>query len=119
MQLSLLPDDEPRFFLDLYAQVVFDSRRKRPRLKTIDHQRVPGNIAVRCPRRFFQHFPTGTIYKVDARLIQSPGKQPYFVAINQRTMQPALEFFDHNRSIQKDEDLSVKITRKRKTNIHK
>ncbi|MDQ1088881.1 MULTISPECIES: hypothetical protein [unclassified Siphonobacter] len=100
MQLSLLPSDEQRYFLDLFAQVVFDTRRNRPRLKTICSQRVPGDLAVSCPARLLNRFPEGTIYKLDAKLVQLPGKQPYLVAVNRRNMQRALEFYDHNRQLQ-------------------
>ncbi|PMD98825.1 hypothetical protein BWI97_03150 [Siphonobacter sp. BAB-5405] len=103
MQLSFLPADERRFFIDLFAQVVFDSRRNRPRLKTITNQRVPGDLSVRCPLRLLRQFPEGTIYKLDARLVQTPGKQPYLVAVNQRTLHRALEFYDHNLTVQNGE----------------
>ncbi|MBO9639091.1 MAG: hypothetical protein J7576_13045 [Siphonobacter aquaeclarae] len=114
MQLSLIPEDEPRFFLDLYARVVFDSRRNRFRLRTIDNQRVPGNIAVRCPSRIFCHFPEGTIYKLDARLVQTSGKLPYLVAVRQRNIQRALEFFDHNVQLQKAPILEIRKAKSRR-----
>ncbi len=100
MQLSLLPSDEQRYFLDLFAQVIFDTRRNRPRLKTICNQMVPGDLSVSCPARLLNRFPEGTIYKLDAKLVQVPGKQPYLVAVNQRNMQRALEYYDHNRQLQ-------------------
>jgi hypothetical protein len=103
MQLSLLtdlPELEKKIFLDIYAQVYFDSSKKRIRLKTIDGQHIPAEMRVGCPSSMLKD-PEGTIYKLDARLIQRNGRQPYFLAINRRNLQKALEFFDHNLSVQR------------------
>lgn len=115
MQLSLLPSDEQRYFLDLFAQVIFDTRRNRPRLKTICNQRVPGDLSVSCPTRLLHQFPEGTIYKLDAKLVQVPGKQPYLVAVNQRSMQRALEFYEHNRQLQNGVVRARNLTRAKRS----
>ena len=104
MQLSLvseLPELEKKVFLDIYASVYFDTRRNRPRLKTIDGQRIPCDLKVGCPIKIISEFPEGTIYKLDARLVQKNGRRPYFLTINKNKVQRAIEFFDHNIQVQK------------------
>jgi hypothetical protein len=111
MQLSLvseLPELEKKVFLDIYASVYFDTRRNRPRLKTIDGQRIPCDLKVGCPMKIISEFPEGTIYKLDARLVQKNGRRPYFLTINKNKVQRAIEFFDHNIQVQKGLKLEQK-----------
>jgi hypothetical protein len=111
MQLSLvseLPELEKKVFLDIYATVYFDTRRNRPRLKTIDGQRIPCDLKVGCPIKIISEFPEGTIYKLDARLVQKNGRRPYFLTINKNKVQRAIEFFDHNLQVQKGLKLEQK-----------
>ena len=111
MQLSLvseLPELEKKIFLDIYASVYFDTRRNRPRLKTIDGQRIPCDLKVGCPMKIISEFPEGTIYKLDARLVQKNGRRPYFLTINKNKVQRAIEFFDHNLQVQKGLKLEQK-----------
>jgi hypothetical protein len=111
MQLSLvseLPELEKKIFLDIYASVYFDTRRNRPRLKTIDGQRIPCDLKVGCPMKIISEFPEGTIYKLDARLVQKNGRRPYFLTINKNKVQRAIEFFDHNIQVQKGLKLEQK-----------
>jgi|GEM_PF-717055 len=114
MQLSLvseLPELEKKVFLDIYATVYFDTSRNRPRLKTIDGQRIPCDLKVGCPIKIISEFPEGTIYKLDARLVQKNGKRPYFLTINKNKVQRAVEYFDHNIQIQKGLKLEQKAKR--------
>ena len=111
MQLSLvseLPELEKKVFLDIYASVYFDTRRNRPRLKTIDGQRIPCDLKVGCPLKIISEFPEGTIYKLDARLVQKNGRRPYFLTINKNKVQRAIEFFEHNIQVQKGLKLEQK-----------
>ncbi|MEA5139878.1 hypothetical protein [Arcicella rigui] len=111
MQLSLIsqmPELEKKIFLDIYAKVYFDTRRNRPRLKTIDGQTIPCDLKIGCPTKIISDFPEGTIYKLDARLIQKNGRQPYFLTINKHKVQRAIEFFEHNLQIQKGLKTDVK-----------
>ena len=111
MQLSLvseLPELEKKVFLDIYATVYFDTRRNRPRLKTIDGQRIPCDLKVGCPLKIISDFPEGTIYKLDVRLVQKNGRRPYFLTINKNKVQRAIEFFDHNLQVQKGLKLEQK-----------
>ncbi|MCU0469855.1 MAG: hypothetical protein MUF58_14770 [Arcicella sp.] len=104
MQLSLvseMPELEKKVFLDIYAKVYFDTRRNRPRLKTLEGQPIPCDLRVGCPAKIISDFPEGTIYKLDARLIQKNGRRPYFLTINKNKVQRAIEFFEHNLQIQK------------------
>ncbi|MES2520125.1 MAG: hypothetical protein V4585_18550 [Bacteroidota bacterium] len=104
MQLSLIsemPELEKKIFLDIYATVYYDTRRNRPRLKTIDGQTIPCDLKVGCPAKIISEFPEGTIYKLDARLVQKNGRRPYFLTINKNKVQRAIEFFDHNILVQK------------------
>ncbi|MDZ7897579.1 MAG: hypothetical protein U5N85_06070 [Arcicella sp.] len=104
MQLSLvseMPELEKKVFLDIYAKVYFDTRRNRPRLKTLEGQTIPCDLKIGCPLKIISDFPEGTIYKLDARLIQKNGRRPYFLTINKNKVQRAIEFYDHNLQIQK------------------
>jgi hypothetical protein len=115
MQLSLLtelPELEKKVFLDVFAKVYFDNSRKKPRLKTIDGQNVPADLSIGCPSKILQD-PEGTIYKLDAHLVQRNGRQPYFVAKSKRNVQKALEFFDYNLQIQKGLNPILSKTKKR------
>jgi hypothetical protein len=111
MQLSLvseMPELEKKVFLDIYASVYYDTRRSRPRLKTIEGQRIPCDLKVGCPLKIISDFPEGTIYKLDARLVQKNGRRPYFLTINKNKVQRAIEFFDHNLQVQKGLKLAQK-----------
>lgn len=104
MQLSLVdevPELNKIFFLDLFAESYFDSGRKRMRLNTINGQSIPRDLKVSCPSKLVAHYPEGTIFKLDARLIRrGDGSHPYFVAVNRSNLQRALEFFDYNLKVQ-------------------
>jgi hypothetical protein len=104
MQLSLLdevPELNKVFFLDVFAESYFDDSKKRMRLNTINGQQVPCDIKVSCPSKLVANYPEGTIFKLDARLMRrGEGKHPYFIAINRRNLQRALEFFDYNLKVQ-------------------
>ncbi len=104
MQLSLVdevPELNKVFFLDVFAESFYDLGRKRMRLSTINGQKVPCNLKVSCPSKLVSHYPEGTIFKLDARLVRrGDGKHPYFIAVNRSNMQRALEFFDYNLKVQ-------------------
>lgn len=110
MQLSLVDDlgVEKRYFIDIFAETYFDLSKKKVRLKTIDGQPVPAELKVSCPHKFLEQFPEGTIYKLDVRLIRKDGFNPYFVAVNRRNIQRALEFFDYNLKVQNGFDYQIK-----------
>lgn len=104
MQLSLvaeLPEFDKRIFLDIFAQTYFDSRRGKVRLKTIGGQPIPADIQVGCVEKLLMLFPEGTIYKLDARLVNRLGKKPYFLVVSQKKVERAIEFFEHNLRLQK------------------
>lgn len=106
MQLSLvseLPEFEKKVFLDVFAQVYFDNRRNKLRLKTIDGQPIPSELQVGCATHALTKFPEGTIYKLDARLVKKSGKKPYFIALKRKNVERAIEFFDHNLKLQSAE----------------
>ena len=112
MQLSLvseMPELEKKIFLDIYAKVYFDTRRNRPRLKTLEGQTIPCDLKIGCPLKIISDFPEGTIYKLDARLIQKNGRRPYFLTINKNKVQRAIEFYDHNIQIQKGLKIEKKL----------
>ena len=115
MQLSLvseLPEFEKKVFLDVFAQVYFDNRRNKLRLKTIDGQLIPSELQVGCATQVLTKFPEGTIYKLDARLVKKSGKKPYFIAIKRKNVERAIEFFDHNLKLQcSGESTTSKITK--------
>lgn len=104
MQLSLVdevPELNKIFFLDVFAESFFDTGKKRMRLSTINGQKVPCNLKVSCPSKLVAHYPEGTIFKLDARLVRrGDGLHPYFIAVNRSNMQRALEFFDYNLKVQ-------------------
>src|SRR6218665_655699 len=116
MQLSLLdevPELNKVFFLDVFAESYYDTGKKRMRLSTINGQQVPCDIKVSCPAKLVAHYPEGTIFKLDARLVRrGTGKHPYFIAINRNNLQRALEFFDYNLRVQNGFDYVFQKKRK-------
>jgi hypothetical protein len=103
MQLSLLselPELDKKVFLGVFAQLYFDARRHRFRLRTIRGQQVPPDLHVGCATKTIARYPEGTIYKLDARLVRQPDRQPYLMAVNRRVVERALEFFEHNLRVQ-------------------
>ena len=129
MQLSLVdevPELNKIFFLDVFAESFFDLGKKRMRLNTINGQKVPSNLKVSCPSKLVAHYPEGTIFKLDARLIRrGDGRHPYFIAVNRSNMQRALEFFDYNLKVQNGFDYflpkkgkSNQVDVKKKLRVH-
>lgn len=103
MQLSLVeqfPELNKCIFLDIFAKMCLDPRSKRPMLKTLGGQRVPPNLTIRCLKATIGRFPEGTIYKLDVRLVDVKNRKPYFSAVQNRRIQRAIEFFDHNLLVQ-------------------
>ncbi len=104
MQLSLVeqfPELNRSLFLDVFAKMSIDPRTRTPTLKTLGGQRVPGELKIRCQRRAIGQFPEGTVYKLDVRLVDLKKGKPYFCAVQNRRIQRAIEFFDHNVRIQR------------------
>lgn len=110
MQLSLveqLPELNKSIFLDVFAKMSIDPRTRTPTLRTLGGQRVPGDLKIRCQRRTIGQFPEGTVYKLDVRLVNLKKGKPYFSAVQNRRIQRAIEFFDHNMRIQRGFSLST------------
>lgn len=103
MQLSLIdevPEFTKTFFLDVFAESILDFKKDKFHLYTIDGQLVPAKLKVSCPNAILKHFPEGTIFKLDARLIRRYNAKPYFVAIHRKNIQRAVEFFEYNLKVQ-------------------
>lgn len=103
MQLSFLeeiPEVNKKYFLDIYAEALYDNKSEKMKLITIDGQTIPEAISVSIPSKFIAKYPEGTIYKLDTRLIKKDGKKPYFLAVKQKSIQRAIEFFDYNLKVQ-------------------
>lgn len=103
MQLSLV-DEVPEFtksyFLDVYAEALYDEGKDKMRLKTINGQQVPEDLSISIASKFISKYPVGTIYKLDTKLINKGGKKPYFIAVKAKGVQRAIEFFDYNLKVQ-------------------
>lgn len=103
MQLSLIdevPELSKKYFLDIFAETIYDANRNRMRLLTINGQLIPASLKVSCPTRFLCDYPEGTIFKLDARLIRRYNAKPYFVAVNRKSIQRAVEYFEYNLKVQ-------------------
>jgi hypothetical protein len=103
MQLSLidqLPEFNKKFFLDVYAEALYDLKSEKMKLKTITGQQAPVDIKVSIPSKFLSKYPEGTIYKIDTKLINNNGRKPYFVAMKSKSVERAIEFFDYNLKVQ-------------------
>lgn len=103
MQLSLVsvvPELDKKFFLDVFAMAIYDPGRDKMRLETIRGQTVPCHLRISCPHVLLKHHPEGTIFKLDARLVRRDGRKPYFIAINRKGIQRAVEYFDYNLKVQ-------------------
>lgn len=103
MQLSLV-DEVPEFtksyFLDVYAEALYDAGKDKMRLRTINGQQVPEDLSVSIASKFISKYPEGTIYKLDTKLIYKGGKKPYFIAVKAKGVQRAIEFFEYNLKVQ-------------------
>ncbi len=106
--LSVLPELEKKVFLDVFAKAFHDPKRGKRRLKTIDGQLIPSELVVGCSTKILSQFPEGTIYKLDARLIQKQGKKPYFISIKKEKIMRALEFYEHNLHVQTGVEIKKK-----------
>jgi hypothetical protein len=103
MQLSLI-DEVPEFtksyFVDVFAEALYDTKAEKMKLKTINGQQVPEDLKVAISSKFIANYPEGTIYKVDTKLVNIKGKRPYFIAKRAKYVQRAIEFFDYNLKVQ-------------------
>ncbi len=112
MQLSLielLPELKKSLFLDVFAKMSIDARTKRPTLRTMDGQRVPPQLKIRCLGRSICDFPEGTVYKLDVRLVEGENRKPYFSAVKNKGIGRAVEFFDYNLDLQKGNFVNTTI----------
>lgn len=103
MQLSLLdqvPEFTKNFFLDVFAEAIYEPTKNRYHLETIEGQQAPAQIRISIPNKIISRYPEGTIYKVDTRLIRKGDKKPYFVALNRKQVGRAIEFFEYNLKVQ-------------------
>jgi hypothetical protein len=101
-QLSIfneIPDIEKKIFLDIYGISFYDPKLKKLRIQTLDWPDVPKNLKVGCPKKQLSAFPEGTIYKMDARLVRNKKGTTYMLAIHRNSIQPAIEFFVHNKKL--------------------
>ena len=96
---NVIPEVEKRIFLDIYGYTFFDKHRKRLRLQTLDWPDVPKNLKIGCTLKYLDKFPEGTIYKMDAKLIRHKRGYNYLSALRRSSIQPAIEFFVHNKAL--------------------
>lgn len=110
MQLSLADNlgVEKRYFLDVFVEVIYDESRDKYKLKTIEGYTFPASMRVSCPQKLIHHFPEGTIYKMDVKLIKKDGFSPYFIAVNRKNVQRAMEFYEYNIKVQNGFDYKPK-----------
>lgn len=115
MQLSLVdycPEFTKDYFLDVFAEAITDGKSETMHLETIDGQQVPCKLKVSCPRNLISKYPEGTIYKLDTKLVRKGSKKPYFIAVNRKNMNRALEFFEYNLKVQNGFDYSPPTKRR-------
>lgn len=123
MQLSIANDlgVEKNYFLDVFVEVYYNASQTKYLMKTIDGYHFPGNFRVSCPQKYICNFPEGTIYKMDVRIVKKEGYDTYFVAINKKTIQRAIEFYDYNIKVQNGFDYKPKVKKiifiKQKNNL--
>jgi hypothetical protein len=96
---DVIPEVEKKVFLDIYGISFYDTTRKRLRLQTLDWPDVPKNLKIGCTLKPLEKFPEGTIYKLDAKIIRNKRGYHYLSAMRRNTIQPAIEFFVHNKSL--------------------
>lgn len=68
-------------FFNCTVESIFDSKRKKIRIKPLDGQAVP-SLFVRCSRKQREYIPIGSIFKIDVKFIQPKNKKPYLLARN-------------------------------------
>jgi hypothetical protein len=96
---DIIPEVEKKIFLDIYGITFYDTHRKRLRLQTLEWPDVPKNLKIGCTLKLINKFPEGTIYKLDAKLIRNKRGYVYLSAIKRINIQPAIEFFVHNKRL--------------------
>lgn len=111
MQLSLIeqfPEVKKCLFLDVFAKMTIDPRTQQPSLTTMEGQRVPAGLKIRCLRKIIAMYPEGTVYKLDVRLVDVKKRKPFFSAVRNNSILRAIEFFDYNLGIQQGKNLLLK-----------
>ncbi len=110
MQLSISNElgVEKKYFLDIFVEVYFDQNNEKYKCNTIEGFGFPGSMRVSCPQKYIKNFPDGTIYKMDARLVVKEGYMPFFIAVNKKNINRALEFYDYNIKVQNGFDYKPK-----------
>ena len=114
MQLSFIeqvPEFTKKYFLDVFAAAILDVKSNKMKLKTISGQQVPEDFKISIPSRYIAKYPEGTIVKIDTKLVRKDGKKPYFIALNGKKAERAIEFFDYNLKVQYGFDFNYKLTK--------
>ena len=98
MRLFAISPSKANIYLDIFVQSVKVGNRIR--CKPLAGQQVSSSLWVECSRKIRQHYPIGTIFKVDVRRV-SPKKRKEYLATFSRTELPrAIEYYEHNLSLQ-------------------
>lgn len=67
-------------FININLTTFYDTKTKRIRVRPVEGQKLPF-LWVSCSRKQRTQMSVGTIFKTDVKLIHSPKRKPYFVAI--------------------------------------
>ena len=98
MRLFTVTSNLPNIYLDIFVQSVKVGNRIR--CKPLDDQIVSSALWVECSKKLRNHYPTGTIFKVDVRKVSPKHRREYLATFNRSQLPRAIEYFEHNHLLQ-------------------
>lgn len=87
---------------DIYFDVLVQSVKigSRLRMITMPDQNIPQGLFVRCSKSLRNHYPIGSIFQLDCRIIRSTNRKPFIRPLRYHHVALSLDFFEHNRNLQ-------------------
>jgi hypothetical protein len=79
---------------------MLDEKKQRIRIKPLPAGLVSSQLWVRCSHRARRYFPVGTVFKMDLRLTTGKRGKRYLIARAGKPMLRAIEYFEHNLTLQ-------------------
>ncbi len=91
----------PNIYLDVYLVSVKIGNKIR--LKPLEGQNVASSYFVDCSRSIRKHYPIGTIFQSDVRLVHPKNRKPYLQVIHRNNLERAIDFLEHNIILQRSQ----------------
>jgi hypothetical protein len=87
---------------DVYVNVLIQSVKvgSRLRMVTMNGQSIPPGLYVSCSKSLRDHYPVGSIFQLDCRIVRSHNRKPFVRPLRYQHVALSLDFFEHNRKLQ-------------------